>query len=83
MSLGAVEFRIAGQWYVVGLPGPGLGWESVLGEAIRRHYLALDEVQARWVRVVSHRQLHRVGKVAVHLVVTSREDELMVTVRSR
>lgn len=65
--------------YVVGTPGPGLGWVSVLDEVVRRHYTVSGVTQARWTHAVRHVRQQSKSRVWVRVLVeTSRSEVLEV-----
>lgn len=63
--------------YVVGTPGPGLGWVSVLDEVVRRHYTVSGATQARWTRAVRHVLQKSKSPVWITVLVETTRSEVL------
>lgn len=83
MSIPTYRFLIDDHVYDVGTAGPGLGWQTVLEEAVRRLYVERGAVQGRWVKVLTSSPVKKYHdpRWERRLVVTSRYDRFVVWVR--
>lgn len=74
-------FHVESMRIVLGASAPGLGWESVLVQAIRRYYA--DAVQGRWVTVLASTRVEKNRRFERWSVLTSRDEVLNVVIRER
>lgn len=74
-------FHVERKRMVLGAGAPGLGWESVLVQAIRQYYA--DTTQGRWVKVLGTERVEKNRRYERWAVLTSRDEVLSVVVREQ
>lgn len=82
-SMPTFRITVAGHLFNVSAAGPGLGEEWPIREAVRQYYVRIGAVQGRWVEAVeiTARLGGKRSAVRTYEVLTSRDDDLVVTVQ--